>query len=300
MNSSGIMAEIQCMTAPEHVLRLPHGGVLAMGGGARALVMGILNVTPDSFSDGGLCRDTAAALAHAEEMAAEGADLIDIGGESTRPGSDPVSIEEQIARVAPVIEKLAPKITQPISVDTTSATVARRALDAGAQIVNDVSALRADPQMGPTIAEAGAPVVLMHMLGAPKTMQANPEYGDVVGEVRVFLRERIAAAEACGIRREQIMIDPGFGFGKTLEHNLELLRRLSEFSELNAPVLVGTSRKSMIGMILAVGPQERMFGTAATLAVAIERGAAMVRVHDVAAAVHVVKVMAAVPRRSWK
>jgi len=299
MNPSGL-AETQCITTAEHVLRLPHGGALVMGGNARALVMGILNVTPDSFSGDGLYHDTAAALAHAEAMAAEGADLIDIGGESTRPGSAPVAIEEQIARVAPVIEKLSPKIAQPISVDTTSATVARRALDAGAQIVNDVSALRADPQMGPTIAEADAPVVLMHMLGRPKTMQANPEYGDVVGEVRAFLRERIAAAEACGIRREQIMIDPGFGFGKTLEHNLELLRRLSEFSELNAPVLVGTSRKSMIGTILEVKPQERTFGTAATLAVAIERGAAMVRVHDVAAAAHVAKMMAAVHGRSWK
>ena len=283
---------------PERVIRLPRGDRLTVGGGRRALVMGILNVTPDSFSDGGLFSDASAAVAHAEDMASEGADIIDVGGESTRPGSAPVSSEEQISRVLPVIETLAKRIPQAISIDTTSSEVARRALEAGAQIVNDVSALRSDPEMGDLLAEKGAPVVLMHMLGRPKTMQADPRYDDVVAEVAEFLRERMTVAENYGIGRGQIIVDPGFGFGKTLQHNLDLLRRLKALGALGAPVMVGTSRKSMLGMLLGVPPAERVFGTAATLAAAIERGAAIVRVHDVHAAVHVVKVMAAIHGRS--
>jgi len=283
----------------ERTVRLPRGDSFLLGGERRALVMGVLNVTPDSFSDGGLFLDTAAAIRQGETLAGEAADIIDVGGESTRPGSDPVSAEEQIARVLPVISELVRRVAVPISIDTTNAEVARRALQAGAQIINDVTALRGDPEMGGVAAETGAPLILMHMLGKPKTMQANPTYGDVVGEVRDFLGERMDAACACGVAATQLIVDPGFGFGKTLEHNLELLRRLDEFTELDAPIMVGTSRKRMIGTILGVPPQERVFGTAATVAAAIERGASIVRVHDVRAAVHVAKVIAAVQGRVW-
>ena len=293
-------AAAHCTGVARHSVRLPNGGVLALGGDARARIMGILNVTPDSFSDGGLYLDVSAAAAHAEEMADAGADVIDVGGESTRPGSEPVSIPDQLARVIPVISRVAQRLKAPISIDTTSAEVARRALDAGAQIVNDVSALRQDPAMGPLLAERGAPVVLMHMKGRPRDMQVDPQYADVVGEVMEFLSERIAAAVASGISREQIIVDPGFGFGKRLEHNLELLRRLDELRALGRPICVGTSRKAMIGQILGVAAPERVFGTAATLAAAIERGASMVRVHDVMPAVHVARVMAAIQGRAWK
>ena len=281
-------------------LELPRGGALELGGGRRALVMGILNVTPDSFADGGLFLETDAAVAHADEMVAEGADLIDVGGESTRPGADPVPVEEQLARVIPVVSRLGPRLNVPISIDTTSAEVARQALDAGAQIVNDVSAMRADADMAALVAERGTPVVLMHMLGRPRTMQQNPTYDDVVAEVVRFLQDRILAAVVAGVRREQIVVDPGFGFGKTLSHNLELLRCLDEFEVLDRPVLVGTSRKSMLGQILDVEAPERVYGTAATLAAAVERGAAIVRVHDVRPALHVVKVMAAIQGKPWE
>jgi len=273
--------------------------MLRAGGRHRALVMGILNVTPDSFSDGGLYYERDAAIARAEEMAGEGADIIDIGGESTRPGSEGVPEKEQVRRIVPVIEAVAGRIPVPISVDTSSAAVARRALDAGAQIINDVTALRGDPGMGPLAAERGTPVVLMHMLGVPRTMQQNPTYKDVVAEVASFLRERMEAAMRHGIPRGRLIVDPGFGFGKTLEHNLDLLRRLDELTSLGAPLLVGTSRKSMLGQILEVPPRERIFGMAATVAAALERGAEIVRVHDVRAAVHVVKVMAALQGRAW-
>jgi len=281
------------------VLHLPRGDSLQVGGSRRALVMGILNVTPDSFSDGGLYYERDAAVARAEEMAGEGADIIDVGGESTRPGAEPVPEEEQVRRVVPVIEAIARRLETPISIDTSRAAVARRALDAGAQIINDVTALRDDPMMAPLAAERGAPVVLMHMKGTPRTMQIDPTYEDVVREVVSFLHERIEAAVSQGVRREQIVVDPGFGFGKTLEHNLELLRRLDELASLGAPILVGTSRKSMLGEILSVGPRDRVFGMAATVAVALERGVEMVRVHDVRAAVHVAKVIAAIQGRAW-
>jgi len=281
------------------VLHLPRGDSLQVGGSRRALVMGILNVTPDSFSDGGLYYERDAAVARAEEMAGEGADIIDVGGESTRPGAEPVPEEEQVRRVVPVIEAIARRLETPISIDTSRAAVARRALDAGAQIINDVTALRDDPMMAPLAAERGAPVVLMHMKGTPRTMQIDPTYEDVVREVVSFLHERIEAAVSQGVRREQIVVDPGFGFGKTLEHNLELLRRLDELASLGAPILVGTSRKSMLGQILSVGPRDRVFGMAATVAVALERGVEMVRVHDVRAAVHVAKVIAAIQGRAW-
>ena len=292
-------AAAETPTTAQHALRFPNGERLLLGGACRARVMGILNITPDSFSDGGRFFDADRAVAQAERMAEEGADLIDVGGESTRPGSDPVSAEEEARRIIPVIERVVARTKVPVSVDTTRATTAEKALDAGAQMVNDVSALRADARMGPLVAERGAPVALMHMLGTPKTMQTNPTYDDVVSDIRTFLAGRVAAAEAFGIPREQIVIDPGFGFGKTLEHNLELLRRLDEFAELRLPVMIGTSRKSMLGRILDAAPDERVNGTSATTAVAVERGAVMVRVHDVRPALDVVKVMAAVQGRAW-
>ncbi len=264
----------------------------------RTLVMGILNVTPDSFSDGGLYGDTEAAATCGERMVAEGADLVDIGGESTRPGSDAVSPDEQVARVIPVIRKLSARIKAPISIDTTSARVAEKALDAGAQIINDISALRDDSGMARLAADRGAPVVLMHMQGTPRTMQVNPTYQNVVQEVSSFLEERIAAAIKAGISKEQIVVDPGFGFGKRLDHNLTLLRDLEAIRRLGRPVLVGTSRKRMIGEVLGVPPPERLYGTLATVAAAVERGAAVVRVHDVKAAADLVKMLAAIHGRN--
>lgn len=285
------------MLACEHELRLPGGGLLRLGPDLRTLVMGVLNVTPDSFSDGGMFLDPGRAVAHAEEMIAEGADLLDIGGESTRPGSDAAPPNEQIARVMPVIAAVAKRSRIPISIDTTRAEVAERALDAGAQILNDVSALRDDPEMAPLVAVRGAPVILMHMLGRPRTMQEHPEYEDVVRDVCRFLSERVEWAVAAGIAREQILVDPGFGFGKSLEHNLALLRGLSALHALGRPILAGTSRKAMLGQILGARPGERLMGTAATVAWAAAQGVGIVRVHDVKAAVDVVKVIAAIQGR---
>ncbi len=243
---------------------------------SRPLIMGVLNVTPDSFADGGRFLDVNQAVAHAQEMIAAGADIIDIGGESTRPGALPVSADEELRRVIPVIERL-PGVM--VSIDTTKAAVAEQALAAGARIVNDISALRFDARMPEVIGNAG--VVLMHMQGTPATMQQSPTYGDVVVEVREFLRERIAFAEARGIKKTQIAVDPGIGFGKSVAHNLALLARLEALAELDCPVLVGTSRKSFIGKVLDREPHERLWGTAATVAWAVAHGARIVRVHDV-------------------
>ena len=247
----------------------------------RVLIMGILNVTPDSFSDGGRFLSPDAAVKRALIMEKEGADIIDVGGESARPGADPVPVEEELRRVLPVLERLRGKLRIPISIDTTKAEVAEAALRAGASIVNDISALRFDPAMASVVAEFGAGLVLMHMLGTPKTMQQAPHYEDVVREVREFLAERALYAQSQGIPREAIAVDPGIGFGKTVEHNLELLRRLPELVELGFPVLVGPSRKSFIGAILGLGVEERLEGTLAACAVAVVRGADILRVHDV-------------------
>ena len=285
-------------TRPTFELRLPRGDVLRLDGTAPCCVMGVLNVTADSFSDGGRFLDPDAAVAHAEEMAGEGAGIIDVGGESTRPGSAPVPAEEQRRRVLPVIERIASRIGVPISIDTSSADVARHALDAGAQIVNDVTALRGDAAMGALVEERGAPLILMHMLGTPRNMQRDPRYDDVVGEIAAFLDERVRAAEACGVARDQIAIDPGFGFGKALAHNLDILYRLEAFQALGRPVLAGTSRKAMLGAILDRPVADRLHGTLATVAAAIERGASIVRVHDVQPAVDVARVMAAVHGRA--
>jgi dihydropteroate synthase len=247
--------------------------------------VGIVNVTPDSFSDGGEFLDPAKAASHAATMLDEGAGIIDVGGESTRPGSDPVPQEEEARRVVPVIERiLSMHPDAVVSIDTYRAVIAEAALEAGARMVNDVSALRGDPRMAEVVADARCPVVLMHMLGEPKTMQRDPRYDDVVREVREFLFARAEHAVAAGVAPEDIILDPGIGFGKTLEHNLRLLSGLDVIVELGFPVLVGASRKSFIGRISGVGEaRERVFGTVAANVIACERGATFFRVHDVRA-----------------
>ena len=243
-------------------------------------VMGIVNVTPDSFSDGGLYLDPEEAVSHGLELLDEGADLVDLGGESTRPGAEPVAPEEELRRVTPVVERLAERAT--VSIDTSKAVVAEAAIGAGAAMVNDVTALRGDPEMAATCAEAGVEVVLMHMLGEPRTMQEDPAYGDVVDEVLEFLLERARVAEEAGIAREKIWIDPGIGFGKTAEHNFALLAATDRFVETGFRVLVGPSRKRFIGSLDGSGEAERLGGTVAACLVAAEKGASAVRVHDVA------------------
>lgn len=251
--------------------------------------MGILNITPDSFSDGGKYLDPDRAVACAKAMIAEGADFIDVGGESSRPGSLPVSVEEELNRVIPIIRQLADSTLVPISVDTTKAIVARQAMEAGAKIINDISALRQDPGMVQVAALTDATVVLMHMQGEPRTMQDQPHYDDLIGEIHCFLAGRVALAQAGGIAATRILIDPGLGFGKCLGDNFELLGRLREFSDLG-PILVGPSRKSFIGKSLNLPVDERIFGTAAAVAVATLNGAAVLRVHDVKAMREVVEI----------
>jgi dihydropteroate synthase len=286
--------------------------------------MGVVNVTPDSFSDGGLYLDPGAAVAHGLALLAEGAEILDVGGESTRPGAEPVAADEELRRVLPVVVGLAgaldasttrlaagggslgdrsPRDGSPrgrstalaesagesgracVSIDTSKASVARAALDAGATLVNDVTALRGDPEMAAVVAQSGAECCLMHMQGEPRTMQREPRYGDVVDDVRAFLEERLAFAVREGVTEERVLLDPGIGFGKTLEHNLQLLRRLSELTALGRPLVVGTSRKSFLGRLLAdAPPAERLPGTLATCVLAYERGATVLRVHDVAPA----------------
>jgi dihydropteroate synthase len=261
--------------------------------------MGIVNVTPDSFSDGGLFLDAAAAIEHGKALAAEGAAILDIGGESTRPGAEPVDADEELRRVIPVIEALADTGAQ-ISIDTTKAAVAKRAIDAGASIVNDVSALRFDPELAAVTAEAGAGCVLMHMLGEPRTMQNDPRYDDVVSDVKGFLEERLAFAVEQGIAEENVWLDPGIGFGKTVDHNLELIERLDEIVAIGRPVVFGASRKSFLGKLTGRLVDERLAGTIAVNIIAYERGARIFRVHDVAPAVDALKVAAATVRRQWK
>jgi len=280
-------------------MRTAAGNLVQWSGGrldfsAGCLIMGVLNVTPDSFSDGGQFLDSGQAVAHGLQMAAEGAAVIDVGGESTRPGSDPVPAAEQIQRVFPVIEALAQQSDVPISIDTHDVDVARAALDAGAVIINDITAL-ADDHMATLASERGVPVVLMHMQGRPRTMQQEPSYDDVVGEVLHFLLERAQRAESFSIPSERIFIDPGIGFGKTEQHNLSLLRYVDRFVATGYHVLVGASRKRFIGSI--TGRQEasdRAFGTAATVALCAAAGVSLVRVHDVAAMRDVVRVTNAI------
>jgi dihydropteroate synthase len=259
--------------------------------------MGVLNVTPDSFSDGGRFAEVGAAVAHGVAMVEAGATIIDVGGESTRPGSERASVEAQVERVGPVIERLARQVAgrAVVSIDTTRSAVARASLDAGAGMINDISGGVDDPQIVRLAGERGVPIVLMHMQGQPATMQVNPSYRNVVGEVGAFLAERIKAATAAGVAKYRILLDPGIGFGKTMAHNLELLRRLSEFADLGQPLVVGTSRKGFIGRITGeTEPSNRLMGTAATVAWSVANRAAVVRVHDVEAMSKVVRVIRAI------
>jgi len=250
---------------------------------AKPLIMGVLNLTPDSFSDGNRYQSIQEAVVAAEKMVVEGADIIDIGGESTRPGAEPVATEEELERVLPVIEKLAGRLEVPISIDTWKSEVAAAALSAGAEIVNDISAMTFDPNMAGTVAESGAAVVLMHNRGRPTEMQNNTGYPDIVAEIMAFLEARIKIAISAGIAAERIVVDPGIGFGKSVAGNMEIVRRLREFQSLNRPLLIGTSRKSFIGAALGREVSARVFGTAASVAVSMMNGASIFRVHDVAA-----------------
>ncbi len=255
-------------------------------------LMGVVNVTPDSFSDGGLFLDAEAAVAHGRRLVEQGAEILDVGGESTRPGAEEVSSAEELARVGPVVAALAGTAT--VSIDTSKATVAQAALDAGASIVNDVSALRHDPEIGAACAERDAVLVLMHMQGDPRTMQENPVYDDVVDDVKAFLAARLETAVDAGVVEERIWLDPGIGFGKTLDHNLELLRRLGELRELGRPLVIGTSRKSFIGKVDGSAVGDRLGGTIASALLAAVEGADVLRVHDVAETAEAMKVASAI------
>jgi dihydropteroate synthase len=262
----------------------------------RPLIMGVVNVTADSFFDGGRYVQTDDAIAHAIRLIEEGADLIDVGAESTRPGSDPIDEDVERRRLLPVVKALSRATRVTISIDTTKSSVARAALEAGAQVINDVSALRADPRMAEVVAQTGAGIVLMHMQGIPKTMQDAPRYEDVVGEISAFFVERMAYARERGIAQSQIVLDPGIGFGKLPVHNLTLLAQLQRFTELEAPLLVGVSRKTFLGRIVDRPVDDRLWATAAAVAIAVEQGAGILRVHDVAAMKDVVQVATEIRR----
>jgi dihydropteroate synthase len=262
--------------------------------------MGVVNVTPDSFSDGGQYLDPEAAIAHGLELESQGAAILDVGGESTRPGAPPVALDEELRRVLPVLEGLAAaRAAAQLSVDTSKAHVAARALQAGATFVNDVTAMRGDPEIAAVIAAGGVDCCLMHMLGDPRTMQEDPRYGDVVGEVKAFLEERLDFAIGQGIAEGRIVLDPGIGFGKTVAHNLELLRRIDELVALGRPVLIGSSRKSFIGRLTGRAVDDRVAGTIATNVLAYAGGARIFRVHDVAPVHDALAVAAATVRRQW-
>jgi dihydropteroate synthase len=267
--------------------------------GFQTCVMGVVNVTPDSFSDGGKFFDADAAVAQGEQLAADGAHILDIGGESTRPFSDPVPPEEELRRVIPVVEQLARQVSIPISIDTMKAAVARQAIEAGASIINDVSALRFDPELADVAAELDVPVILMHMLGDPKSMQVSPDYDDLIADIRGFLEDAIQGAEKKGVLRSKIIIDPGIGFGKTVTHNLLLIKHIQAFQSLDVPILIGSSRKSFIRKILKSTQVDDIpadlpiveTGSQATVAAAVLNGAHIVRVHDVANTIATVKVI---------
>jgi dihydropteroate synthase len=259
--------------------------------------MGILNVTPDSFSDGGLYFEKSLAIERAKQMVEDGADIIDIGGESTRPGAEPVSLDEELNRTIPVIEALAKEIKVPISIDTYKSVVAEKALNAGASIVNDISGLRFDPEMAKIVAKYKVPVVIMHIKGTPRNMQKEPFYENLIAEIKQYIEDSINIALNTGIDKDKIIIDPGIGFGKTFEHNLEIIHRLSEFSTFGKPVLIGLSRKAFIGKILNnASPLERVEGTAAAVAISIMNGANIIRVHDVKQMTMVAKVADAIKK----
>lgn len=249
--------------------------------GTRPCIMGVLNVTPDSFYDSGRYYQLDSAFEQAEHMLEEGADIIDVGGQSSRPGADELATEEELARTIPVVERMAKMTDVPISIDTYRSEVARQALDVGARMINDITALRGDQKMGQLAASRGVPVVLMHMQGGPKTMQQNPSYGDLMAEICLYLRQSIELGLKAGVSEEQLIVDPGIGFGKTAAHNLEIIARLKELASLGRPILIGPSRKSFIGAVLDLPPEERLLGTAASLVLARVRGAHIFRVHDI-------------------
>ena len=279
------------MSRTRFIIRSPH---FTLELDKRSLLMGTINVTPDSFSDGGQFFDIEQAVEQGEALAASGADLLDIGGESTRPFSDPVPLEEELRRVIPVVNKLAKRISIPISIDTCKSQVARAALDAGATIINDISGLRFDPEMLQVAAAAEVPLVLMHMLGTPRTMQVEPHYGSLLSEIIAFLEERIQFACAGGISRDRIIVDPGIGFGKTVDHNLYIIKHLDAFAALGQPILLGPSRKSFIGAVLDKQVNEREPGTWAAVCAAILKGAHIVRVHEVATCRQIVDMIDAI------
>jgi len=282
--------------SPRHVIMTagPHEIVIQ----SNPLVMGVLNVTPDSFSDGGTFVTVEQAVDHARQMQAEGADIIDIGAESSRPGAHPIDEREELRRLIPVVEAVRAAVSLPISVDTTKAAVARSAIQAGAVIVNDISALQGDSLMAQLVAETGVGVVLMHMQGTPQTMQQSPRYGNVVEEVMAFLQQRAQVAIACGVRSSQIVLDPGFGFGKLQEHNLRMLAEFEAFTTLGYPVLAGVSRKQFIGNVIRRPVHEREFGNAGAVAVAVLKGAHIIRVHDVRAMKDTATVVSAISRHA--
>jgi len=262
--------------------------------------MGVLNVTPDSFSDGGRFLQPLNAVQHGLALIRDGADILDVGGESTRPGAEEVSTATELRRVIPVIEGIARAADTPISIDTTKAEVAREALAAGASIVNDITGLHADASLARVAADFSAPIVAMHIKGTPRTMQEHPSYADLIGEITDYLRQSIAIAQANGVPAEQVIVDPGIGFGKSVGHNLEIMARLGELRSLGRPILVGTSRKSTIGKVTGKPAGERVFGTAATVAICVANGASIVRVHDVAEMVDVVKMADAICGRTMQ
>lgn len=282
--------------SPRHVIMTagPHEIVIQ----SNPLVMGVLNVTPDSFSDGGTFVTVEQAVDHARQMQAEGADIIDIGAESSRPGAYPIDEREELRRLIPVVEAVRAAVSLPISVDTTKAAVARSAIQAGVAIVNDISALQGDSSMAQLVAETGVGVVLMHMQGTPQTMQQSPRYGNVVEEVMAFLQQRAQVAIACGVRSSQIVLDPGFGFGKLQEHNLRMLAEFEAFTTLGYPVLAGVSRKQFIGNVIRRPVHEREFGNAGAVAVAVLKGAHIIRVHDVRAMKDTAMVVSAISRHA--
>ena len=284
------------MSEPKTLTRQAKDRLIEFPG--RPLIMGVVNVTPDSFYDGGRYLDAEAAVAHAVRLVEEGADLLDVGAESTRPGADAVNEAEERRRVIPVVTAVAKAVTVPISIDTSKAAIAREALDAGAVLVNDVTALRGDPAMVDVVARSGAGIVLMHMYGTPRTMQQAPRYDDVVEEISEFFEERIRFAMTHDIVRRQIILDPGIGFGKLLVHNLTLLAQLRCFVQFDCPLLVGVSQKAFLGQLVDRPVQERQWGTAAAVAMAVDRGAGILRVHDVRAMKDVVQVTAAISQRT--
>lgn len=292
--AQGLNGILEVVETPPHYRLECRGHTFDLG--ARTHIMGVLNVTPDSFSDGGYFYSFDQAVDRARQMVEEGADIIDVGGESSRPGSEPMAVEEELERVLPVVERLVEELSVPVSVDTVKSQVAERALEVGAHMVNDISGLKYDPEMGSVVSSYDVPLILMHIKGRPKDMQANPVYEDLLSEIFSSLQESARRALQAGVRQESIVIDPGIGFGKTVEHNLEILKRLREFTSMGYSLLVGTSRKSFIGKVLDLPVDDRLEGSLAAVAVSILNGAHILRVHDVKPTVRAARLVDAIMR----